>query len=193
MASGESGSDESAAGSDVADVPDVSDGSDPKVPDVLSGATPPPGIDPDIERLALGERAKKAAYLLKQKHPDVVFTSGRRDPAAQAHAMATNIVKNRKWVGETYADNPASHACQKWVDDNPKALTVEVIAAGLLALFKALGPVLAHLSSHLSGEAFDVQPTTHNGDAIKATIRGLPGLTKFLENEGGLIRWHAQF
>ena len=52
---------------------------------------------------------------------------------------------------------------------------------------------LRGLSKHLSGDAFDVQPVTANADAIKADIRSLEGLDKFLDKEGGLIRWHAQF
>lgn len=50
------------------------------------------------------------------------------------------------------------------------------------------------LSKHFSGMAFDVQPVDGPaGDKIKAAIRKLPGLTRFLEKEGGLVRWHAQF
>jgi hypothetical protein len=30
-----------------------------------------------------------------------MFTSGRRDKDDQARAMASNVVKNRKWIGET--------------------------------------------------------------------------------------------
>jgi hypothetical protein len=52
---------------------------------------------------------------------------------------------------------------------------------------------LAMLSKHLSGDAFDVQPVDTDAAAIKKTIRGLKGLDRFLEKEGGLIRWHAQF
>ncbi len=32
-----------------------------------------------------------------------------------------------------------------------------------------------------------------DAEAIKKTIRGLSGLDKFLDTEGGLVRWHAQF
>ena len=52
---------------------------------------------------------------------------------------------------------------------------------------------LAMLSKHLSGDAFDVQPVDTDAAAIKKTIRGLKGLDRFMEKEGGLIRWHAQF
>jgi len=32
---------------------------------------------------------------------------------------------------------------------------------------------------------------TQNAEAIKADIRALPGLNKFLEKEAGHVRWHA--
>ena len=68
------------------------------------------------------------------------------------------------------------------------------IADGLLAIFAAADDAgLGRFSKHLSGEAFDVQPVEKDADAIKKTIRGLPGLDKFLDTEGGLVRWHAQF
>ena len=46
---------------------------------------------------------------------------------------------------------------------------------------------------HLSGDAFDVQPVIPDSDDIMQTIRDLPGLRQFLEKEGHLIRWHAEF
>jgi hypothetical protein len=124
----------------------------------------------------------------------VKFTSGRRDKQQQAHAMATNVVLNRSWIRETYIPSAARDACQKWVDTNKDKKTVDEITAGLKSVFDALSDSdLAHLSKHLSGDAFDVQPVDKNAEDIKATIRALPGLDKFLEREGGLVRWHAQF
>lgn len=76
-------------------------------------------------------------------------------------------------------------------------MTKDEIEAGLLSVFNAATPTeVGNFSKHLSGEAFDVQPITNDAaqaDAIKNTIRGLAGLGKFLETEGGLVRWHAQF
>lgn len=149
-------------------------------------------MDPSIEALNLGETARAAAYALKAAHPSVVFTSGRRDKAAQAHAMATNIIKNRAWIRRTYKATLASQRCQKWVDQHPFVGTVDEIAAGLLSVLAMLpASELTAISKHLTGEAFDVQPVAD--DSIKVTIRGLAGLDKFLEEEGGLVRWHAQF
>ena len=52
---------------------------------------------------------------------------------------------------------------------------------------------LAMLSKDLSGDAFDVQPVEADAEAIKKSVRKLKGLERFLEKEGGLVRWHAQF
>jgi hypothetical protein len=151
-------------------------------------------VDPAIEALDLAPVAKAAAYELKRLHPKVIFTSGRRDKLGQARAMASNVVKKRRWIAETYLPSEASAACQRWVDEHPEALTLEQIRDGLFGVLSSLGDAqVARLSKHLSGEAFDVQPVAADAEAIKASIRGLSGLTKFLEREGGLERWHAQF
>jgi hypothetical protein len=156
------------------------------------GALP---LDAAIEALGLAATARRAAYALKALHPDVVFTSGRRDKSSQAAAMASNVVINRSWIRQTYVDTPASRACQKWVDEHPDAATREALHVGLLSVLEDLADAdLGRLSRHLSGEAFDVRPVPGEiGDAIKADIRSLDGLTRFLEKEGGLVRWHAQF
>jgi hypothetical protein len=65
---------------------------------------PPLLNDPAIEALHLGPTAKQAAYALKQAHPTIVFTSGRRDKADQARAMAGNVVANKQWIQQTYLD-----------------------------------------------------------------------------------------
>jgi hypothetical protein len=159
-----------------------------------AAATPAAETDPAIEALDLRGAARTGAYALKKAHPSVRFTSGRRDKADQARAMASNVVLNRKWIEETYATSPVSKLAQKWVDDNPDKKSQDDIAAGLLSVFEAASDAdLARLSKHLSGDAFDVQPVETDADAIKKTIRGLTGLDKFLEKEGGLVRWHAQF
>ena len=163
-------------------------------------ATPPaaaattPTTDADIEALNLADTARKAAYELKKKFPAVTFTSGRRDKSGQASAMASNVVLNRTWIQETYVKSDAREACQKWVNDNKDKKTKAEIAAGLEGVLDKLTDAqLAGLSKHLSGEAFDVQPVKTDADKIKDAIRNLTGLSKFLDQEGGLERWHAQF
>ena len=155
-----------------------------------------PGSKPrSIESLNLSPKAKKAAQQLLKEYPDIVFTSGRRDLAGQAHAMAGNVVKKRDWIGKTYAPNEASKACQKWVDDHPEAKTQKEIAAGLLKTLQALGPKAGQMSKHLSGDAFDIQPVKDKdkAEAIKKSIKVLPGVKQFLDHEGGLEIWHVGF
>jgi hypothetical protein len=150
--------------------------------------------DPDIEALNLTGNAKKGAYALKKKHSSVTFTSGKRGKDDQARAMAGNVVENRKWIEETYVETDIRKKLQKWVDDNEDKKTKDEIKEGLLSVLNdATDAQLATLSKHLSGEAFDVQPVETDAEEIKTTIRGLEKLDKFLEKEGGLVRWHAQF
>jgi hypothetical protein len=150
--------------------------------------------DSDIEALNLADTAKKAAYALKKAHPSVVFTSGFRTKEDQARAMAENVVENRDYIKDTYIQSTARDKCQKWVDDNKDKKTKEEIQKGLKSVMDDLtDSQLNLLSKHLSGEAFDVQPVTVDAEKIKKTIKGLTGLTRFLEKESGLVRWHAQF
>jgi hypothetical protein len=146
-----------------------------------------------IESLQLSSKAKKAAELLLKQYPNIVFTSGRRDLAGQAHAMAGNVVKKRDWIEKTYSSNAASKACQKWVDEHPEAKTQKQIAAGLLETLKELGPKAGQISRHLTGDAFDVQPVKENPDQVKKSIKKLPGVKQFLDHEGGLEIWHVGF
>lgn len=144
-----------------------------------------------IEEMQLAPVAKKAATILQTKHPKIQFTSGRRDIHAQAHAMARNVAKKRKWIEQTYL---AGAKLQQWVDQHPEAKTVDAITTGLEQTMNNMPkPELLKISRHLVGKAFDVRPVTTNAKTIKADIRALPGLHKFLEKEGGLTRWHAQF
>lgn len=151
-------------------------------------------IDEQIEALDLAPVARAAAYALKRAHPSVEFTSGRRNMEDQARAMAGNVVVNRRWIEETYKESALRRKCQQWVDDPPWRKTRAEIAQGLLSVLAAASDAeLGSFSRHLSGMAFDVRPVEEDAEAIKASIRALPGLDKFLDNEGGLVRWHAQF
>ena len=148
----------------------------------------------EIEALNLAPTARSAAYALKKAHPSVKFTSGRRNKEDQARAMAGNVIKNRNWIKETYKESPLRKLCQDWLDNNPDKKTQVEIQAGLLSVFNAAtDDDLGKFSKHLSGMAFDVQPVDSNAENIKKTIRSLSALDTFLENEGGLVRWHAQF
>jgi c-di-GMP-related signal transduction protein len=108
--------------------------------------------------------------------------------------MSQNVAKNRKWIAETYKKSTVRDKCQEWVDANTDKKTAKEIEAGLLSVFNSVtDEELSKISKHLSGDAFDVQPVDKDADAIKKTLRGLSGLDKFLDTEGGLVRWHAQF
>ena len=149
----------------------------------------------DIDALELTGHARRGAIALREKHPEVKFTSGRRNAHSQARAMSQNVAQNRDWIEQTYRHSEAALLLQGWIDANPHKKTAREIEDGLYAVMLGMPAVtLSKLSKHLSGEAFDVQPVPGDeGAAIKATIAGLPGLDKFLEKEGGLTRWHAQF
>ena len=151
-------------------------------------------LDPSIEALGLTQTARVAAYALKKAHPAVKFTSGRRSKEDQARAMAGNVVMNRNWIEQTYARSSLRSQCQEWIDANSAKTTQGEIATGLIAIFDAVADTdLGNFSKHLSGAAFDVQPVDRDAEAIKKTIRSLAGLSKFLDTEGGLVCWHAQF
>lgn len=149
-----------------------------------------------IEELDLVGNALAGAKALKAKFPNIEFTSGRRDYREQASAMASNIVHKRDFIIRTYTARPEAKILQDWVNSHPQADTRATIAAGLTQIMDGWSNAQrGKLSRHLSGHAFDVRPVPAGptANAIKAAIRALPGLNKFLEKEAGLVRWHAQF
>ena len=106
--------------------------------------------------------------------------------------MAGNVVKNRRWIAQTYAANPVSAAAQAWVDAHPEARTPQAIANGLLKVFKTFSPRdLGRLSHHLSGLAFDVRPVPAQASAFWNTVLSLPFLRQHFDTEGGLTIWHV--
>lgn len=139
--------------------------------------------------LGLIEPALSAALSVEEKFPHAVFTSGRRKAADQARAMSQNIVGNSHWIGQTYRPTASSAELQAWVSQHLGASMLE-IEAGLLAIMNTwTDHQKGELSAHFSGLAFDVQPS---GDtALHAFLGTLGG--KFLDREGGLVRWHIQF
>jgi len=146
-------------------------------------------VPADIAGLNLLPKAQEGAMTLRREDPHVRFTSGRREMADQARAMAQNVVGGggRNWIGATYAKGGPAQQLQKWVTEHPKARSQAEVQSGLLGIMQAMSPdELMGVSKHLSGEAFDVQP---NSIDIKL-IQALPGLTQFLPKEGKLVRWH---
>jgi hypothetical protein len=144
---------------------------------------------PEIDRLNLRPEVARKALKLKQAAPGVVFTSGRRTIAQQAHAMATNVVHQRDWIEQTYLTSPAIRKLQEWVNAHPQARTVDQIAAGLEQVMNSLTEQQQlRISKHLTGRAFDIQPRSAPISAIEALHP-----TLFLQREGNLERWHVQF
>ena len=151
-------------------------------------------IDVTGKPLDLIDPAQMGAEILLGKHPYIRFTSGRRTRQSQAYAMAKNVSMNRNWIEQTYRDTPETRACQLWINSNPQAVTIEDIFEGFSTVLVSFTDAeLAAWNHHLAGLAFDVEPTIQNADEIKSDIRALPNLNLFLEVEGGLERWHAQF
>ena len=161
-------------------------------------------LDPDelhlftswtIPELDLVDYAQSAAERLLAAIPSVVFTSGRRDSNQQADAMAGNVVSQPRWIEETYSQSQERDTLQGWVDSHPAATTKAEIAGGLVEIMSNwTDDQKKLLSRHFSGQAFDVQPVAGAlGEAIKKAIQNLPNLRRFLDAEGGLTIWHADF
>jgi hypothetical protein len=152
--------------------------------------------DATVDALDLQTKAKKVANKLKAKYSDISFTSGKRDEASeQASAMAGNVVSNRNWITQTYLDKTLSAELQKWLDDNPEAKTKDEISAGLKGVMDGwTEEQKGKLSAHFTGEAFDIKPQDKKASEIKADAKSWAETDggKFLEKEGGLIRWHTQ-
>jgi hypothetical protein len=148
-----------------------------------------------VDELHLSPNAKSAAgSLVQQFGAKMVFTSGRRDIAQQAAAMAPHVLKDRRWIIKTYRDVVNATEMQQWVDGNPQAKTTATIAAGLLSVMSGwAADRLRRLSWHLSGDAFDIMPLQEPDDkAVTKAIRALPHFEKLLTKEGNDVVWHVQ-
>lgn len=149
----------------------------------------------------LRSTAQAVATRFCADYPNAVITSSRRDRQTQAKDMAENVVINREWIGKTYSSSEVSIGCQAWVDLHPEAVTLEDIASGLYGVLAQFSDNdLHHLTWHLTGDAFDVEPVLDDtGDAMQAALQSAVndhiaagGQGKFMTREGGLIRWHIQ-
>lgn len=148
---------------------------------------------------SLNDVARGVAMDFLGRFPEAVFTSGRRSIADQAEAMAANVVLNRNWIRETYRVSPLSTACQNHVNQLGPDLTQEDLANGFRAvMLLADAGELRALSWHLSGDGFDVQPTTEiqdHADYLRQLVAARisdGGTGKVLTMEGGLVRLHTQ-
>lgn len=131
---------------------------------------------------------------------DAYIIAAVRDRAAEAHAMATNIVASDthgfspKWIQQTYANEAAKRPLQNWVDDNVTAdSTVDDVAEGLGGILAAMDDeTIRHISFHFTGDAVDLGPVdaTH-GAWLKARVAKVSG-AKLLLDEGGHSVQHVQ-
>jgi hypothetical protein len=144
--------------------------------------------------LQLSDPAASVAEEFESLFPGVSFTSGLRTVAKQAADMATNVMLNTSWIAQTYATSRAASACQQWIDGATQPMTLAQCTAGLQSVLGAFTPQdLTHLSSHLSGQAFDVLPSSCNSEAqawLRDRAAEMGG--KFLTVEGNLVRFHFQ-
>src|SRR5512141_956538 len=147
-----------------------------------------------IESLNLEPVAEAGARKLLEAFPHIEFTSGRRSVRDQARAMSQNVVSNRRWIEQTYKASEASQALQNFVNANPHVTSAQAFEEAFATILEGFSSEqLTHLSKHLGGRAFDIKPTNKNAAEIKAMARSLAGVSKFLDREGGLVRWHVQF
>lgn len=154
----------------------------------------------NLDQLRLAPLTKQAALFILERHPYVIFTSGRRDAQEQAHAMACNVVVDSKWIQQTYLRGAA---LQEAVDvHRTKGGTWNIAAIENVlsdALFRLTDHDLRGISRHYTGDAFDLKPIQGpEGEKVLDTIQFMRrdpqfGMEKFLTKEGNLIRWHCQF
>lgn len=144
-------------------------------------------LGPEMDAVARGLVEEFGAAVIR-------FTSGRRSRYQQAQAMAHNIVlAGRSWVRRTYRPSPVRDAVEDWLREHPEAKTLDEITSGIALVLEAFtDDDLRQLSRHMSGEAVDIDPIEGPmGERVHARLMELPGV-KFLDREGGLVRWHLQ-
>lgn len=169
------------------------------------GSSPLGGVRAMINPSTLNPVAQEMLETLLAFFPDLEVTSGVRSRQSQASAMASNCIANPKWIAETYLSSPASVACQAAVDSVygvvAEVVTIANLTTALIGVLSVLSSEeLRKLSWHCSGDAFDLKPVAGDeGAQIKDKVRSLLGQRitngghgKFLDSEGGLLRWHVQ-
>lgn len=142
--------------------------------------------------------AQKLASDFLVQYPYAQIISGRRTVDEQAQAMAYNVCRNPRWIALTYVVSPVALACQAWVNEQTLPINFYSASKGLCGIMESFRPEeLIHLSWHLTGDAFDVEPT-ENALMSKTLAMLLAhriadgGQGRFLTTEGGLPRWHVQ-
>jgi len=160
-----------------------------------------------IQELRLSPTAEKAALLVKQAHPDAVFTSGRRDLMDQARVMAQNAIQyGPSWISDTYRNRRMVAVLMTYMEEHREACSdYKVLTRGFYDQLQEHFAEDFNKMAHVRGDAFDIQyPRLKNGlfdkptaDRIMSTIRSLPQhgipLDWVTDQEGKLKVIHAQF
>ena len=159
-----------------------------------------------IDQLHLSPHAKRAAELVLADHPDVLFTSGRRDVRTQAAAMATNTIRyGVGWLGQTYKNQSMVQELEQWMEEHlDQTASVKAMTEGFYAsLVSGQAGALTQFP-HCRGDAFDIHCPQFEHDQIDEravnamvyTIQQLPfalGLEYVTSREGAHRVIHAQF
>lgn len=154
-----------------------------------------------IAQMKLSPNARKGAEWVKARHPQVVFTSGRRDVRDQARVMAKNVTKyGRGWLLATYKPTAILKTLNGWIEQHPAVAEAKVMADGFYeCLLACHSGELSTLSRHLTGDAWDAQwpASDEEGERICTDIEmNMPSdfqMMKVIKREGALRVIHVQF
>ena len=159
-----------------------------------------------IEEMHLAPNAKRAAQMVWETHPGIVFTSGRRDVRGQARAMAENTIRHGVvWLNSTYKNQEMVQQLEDWMESNlDKTASLNQMTEGFYQTLVSMQAGRLAQFPHCRGDAFDMQcPRFADGrideasvSLIRRTIEALPvelGLQLILTREGEHRIIHAQF
>jgi hypothetical protein len=124
------------------------------------------------------------------------ITSGKRTREDQAAAMAANEWRSRGWIAATYVDSKVKRAIVRATErawSGAKCTRQKLQTAILLAMNVFTDVELGALTLHMAGMAFDVRPRPEKpAIAVYLAAEALRLGGKFLDREGGLLRYHWQ-
>ena len=159
-----------------------------------------------IDEMQLSPHARLAAQLVQAAHPDVVFTSGRRDARDQARVMAANTLRyGVGWLGQTYKNQSMVTQLETWMETHlDQTASLTLMTTGFYDTLLTLQAGNLTQFPHCRGDAFDIAcPRFADGRVdeqtvsnIRHTIESLPvtlGLQLILTREGDHRVIHAQF
>ena len=150
-----------------------------------------------FDQLNLTGSALYAATKIKERFPNVVFTSGTRTLDSQARAVAQNIyrLQDSGWVSATYRDSAFIRKLNQEIINNWASIkgNESIILQTVKRVFDNDNAGAKLMSKHLIGYAFDLRVNCVNYDELNSFVKTLPGFNQFLTREGGLAVWHIEF